>query len=113
MKRKDWQAFCREDLAPLLRKGQYIQLDNLDLHYDQEAYEAIHQAGGIFIFQPSYSPESNPIEEAFSHLKRHLRSAGAQLLEELRQAIASGFELILPAHMQAYWQHAQEKVLSW
>lgn len=113
MKLSDWQAFCREDLAPVVKKGTLIQLDNLDLHEDQLAYDAIYEAGGIFLFQPKYSPESNPIEEAFSQFKRHLRTVGAKTLDELRKAVADGLALITPSHMQAYWRHAQQSVLNW
>lgn len=110
---EDWRAFCREDLAPKLSKGQWIQLDNLNIHYDQQAYGSLYEAGGILLFQPAYSPESNPVEEVFSLLKRHLRRFRAANLPELRCAIAQGLEAITPAHLHAFWRHAQRNVLSW
>lgn len=110
---QDWRAFCVEDVAPKLSKGQWIQLDNLNIHYDQQAYDGLHAAGGILLFQPAYSPESNPIEEMFSLLKRHLRRLGATNLPELRRAIAQGLEAITSEHLHAFWRHAQHTVLSW
>ena len=113
MKAKDWVAFVQEDLAPLLRPGQYVQWDNLNLHFDPTAFEAVVASGARVIYQPAYSPETNPIEEAFSLLKSKLRSCGAKTLGALRQAIAQGFAAITPAHMAAYWTHTYQIVAAW
>ena len=113
MKREDWRSFCRDDLAPVVQKNQMIQLDNLDIHYDQEAYDALYEQGVVFIYQPMYSPEANPIEEAIALLKAHLRSVGAQCLAPLRLAIDDAFELLTPQHIAAFWRHAQQNILNW
>lgn len=113
MSTEDWRCFCGEHLAPQCSKGTIIQLDNLDIHYDQEAYDAIFAKGAVFIFQPPYSPESNPIEEVFSLLKKHLRQKQAKTLKELRQAIQEAVDQLTPEYVGAYICHAHQLIEAW
>lgn len=113
MKAKHWREFCAKHLAPKLRPGHFVQWDNLELHSDEEAYKSIYDTGARIFFQPPYSPESNPIEEAFSLLKAHLRQARAKTLPALRAAVAQGLNKLDRKHMDAYVDNALFNILNW
>jgi transposase len=71
-------AFVRHALAPTLRPGQTVVLDNLSVHRAAPVRRAVEAAGCRLLFLPPYSPDLNPIEQAWSKLKALLRSAGAR-----------------------------------
>jgi transposase len=60
-------------LAPTLCKGQVVVMDNLGAHQPRKIRELIEQRGAELVFVPSYSPDLNPIEQAFSKIKNILR----------------------------------------
>ena len=57
-------------LAPTLRRGQVVVMDNLSAHKGERISELIEERGCELVYLPSYSPDLNPIEEAFSKIKR-------------------------------------------
>ena len=71
-------AYVEKVLVPELIPGSVVILDNLATHRNVEAAKAIKQAGCWFLYLPPYSPDLNPIEQAFSKLKAHLRKVGAR-----------------------------------
>ena len=72
----DWfEAYVRNVLAPTLRPGDIVIMDNLSSHKRTAARDLIEEAGATLRFLPPYSPDFNPIEMAFSKLKALLRKA--------------------------------------
>jgi transposase len=64
-----FEAYVEQVLAPTLRKGQVVVMDNLSAHKGERIRELIEERGCELIYLPSYSPDFNPIEEAFSKIK--------------------------------------------
>jgi transposase len=78
----------REVLAPHLEAGQIVLMDNLSVHKSKWVRDLIEEKGCQLWLLPSYSPDMNPIEEAFSKVKELLRKAKARTLEALFEATA-------------------------
>lgn len=81
-------AYAEQVLAPELRPGDTVVIDNLPAHKIGGVREAIEKAGARLLFLPPYSPDFNPIEMAFSKLKDLLRKAAAKTIEELWSVVA-------------------------
>lgn len=81
-----FDAFVDQFLAPLLRPGQTVILDNLSVHKSASAQARIAAAGGQLVFLPPYSPDFNPIEPIFAKLKTSLRAAAARSPDDLMTA---------------------------
>src|SRR5215218_2011489 len=73
-----FETYVERVLAPTLRKGQVVVLDNLSAHKGERVRELIEDRGCELFYLPSYSPDLNPIEEAFSKIKGLLRKAQAR-----------------------------------
>jgi len=80
-------AYVRQVLAPTLRPGDIVVMDNLGCHKGAEVRKAIEAAGAELRFLPPYSPDFNPIEHAFAKLKALLRKAATRTRDALWQAI--------------------------
>ena len=87
MNRATFETYVETQLAPTLRKGEVIILDNLSSHKSQRAAEILQERGAWFLFLPPYSPDLNPIEMAFSKLKALIRKAAARTYEDLWNAV--------------------------
>ena len=83
-----FQAYVEQALAPSLRRGDIVVMDNLPAHKVHGVREAIEAVGASLLYLPPYSPDFNPIEMAFSKLKALLRAAEARTIPELWRAIA-------------------------
>ena len=70
-------AYIEHCLAPTLKRGQIVIMDNLPAHHVPGVRETIEAAGAHLVYLPKYSPEFNPIEQAFSKIKALLRKASA------------------------------------
>ena len=81
-------AYVEHFLAPTLQKGDLVVMDNLSAHKVAGVREAIERAGASLRYLPPYSPDLNPIEQAFAKFKASLRKAAARTLEDLIKAIA-------------------------
>lgn len=79
--------FVKRRLAPWLRRGDIVVMDNLGAHKTPAVREAIEAAGAIPIYLPTYSPELNPIELWWAHLKRDLRYLRVDLRDELARVV--------------------------
>ena len=99
-------AYVREVLAPELQPGTVVVLDNLATHRNAEAAEALRDAGCWFLYLPPYSPDLNPIEQAFSKLKAYLRKAGARTFTELFTALGRICDLLTPDECMNYFRAA-------
>lgn len=81
-------AYAAQVLAPELKPGDIVVMDNLPAHRISGVRETIEKAGAQLLFLPPYSPDLNPIEMAFSKLKALLRKAAARTVDELWSVVA-------------------------
>jgi transposase len=79
--------YIREILAPVLKPGDILIADNLPAHKVAGVSELVEAAGAYLLYLPSYSPDLNPIEQAFSKIKALLRKAAERSVEALWKAI--------------------------
>ncbi len=101
-----FEWYIREQLAPTLRPGQVIVLDNLSAHKAASIREAIEARGCSLLFLPPYSPDFTPIEQAFSKLKAILRGLGARTREALEEAVRLAIEAVTHGDALAWFAHA-------
>lgn len=92
--RKMYDAYVEKFLAPILKSGDMVIMDNLNVHKSQAAQEIISKKGASCIFLPQYSPDLNPIEKMWSKIKQLLRGIKARTREELENAIGTALERI-------------------
>jgi transposase len=78
-----FEAYVEQVLCPTLVSGEIVAMDNLSAHKRPRIRELIEAVGCEVWYLPAYSPDLNPIEEAFSKLKAHLRRAAARTREAL------------------------------
>ena len=90
-------------LVPTLRPGDLVVFDNLPAHKSEAVRAAIEAAGAKRWFLPPYSPDLNPIENAFSKLKALLRKAAARTIPELWAAIADAIKAYTPEECANYF----------
>jgi transposase len=102
---RGFEVYVERLLAPTLRPGQIVVLDNLRQHQSQRTRALIEARGAELWFLPAYSPDLNPIEEAFSKLKTLLRTAAARTHEALAEALWAALQAITPADAQGYVTH--------
>ena len=101
-----FEAYAEKVLAPSLRKGQIVLMDNLSAHRPKRVRELIEQQGCELIYLPSYSPDYNPIEEAFAKTKGLLRKAAARSKEALIEAIGVALSSVAAADARGFFEHA-------
>jgi transposase len=89
MNRAIFDTYVETQLAPALRPGDVVILDNLSSHKSVWAENIIRATGAWLLFLPPYSPDLNPIEMAFSKLKAHLRATAARTIDDLWKAIGN------------------------
>jgi transposase len=100
----DWfLAYTQRVLAPTLRRGDVVILDNLPAHKGTAVRQAIEAAGARLLFLPPYSPDFNPIENAFAKLKAMLRKAAARTVEQLWRAIGECLDAFTPNECANYF----------
>jgi len=102
MNRAIFDTYVETQLAPVLKPGDVVILDNLAAHKSDKAAALLKQRGAWFLFLPPYSPDLNPIEMAFAKLKAHLRRIGARTIDALWKAIGSICDLYSP---QECWNY--------
>lgn len=98
-------GYVRHVLAPTLRPGQVVIADNLRAHHADAARAAIEACGARFFPLPSYSPDFNPVEHAFSKVKQALRRAQARSDDALRAATWAAFATITPQDAAGWFAH--------
>lgn len=101
-----FDAFVIERLAPGLRPGQIVVLDNLSVHKSPRARAAIEAAACRLVFLPTYSPDFNPIELAFAKTKQHLRRAEPRAFDAVVSAIGAALETITATDALAFFHAA-------
>ena len=100
-----FQAYVEQVLVPTLRPGDVVVLDNLAVHHQLEVRTAIEAVGAQLRFLPPYSPDFNPIEQAFAKLKAFLRAARPRSFDQVLALVASALELFKPEECRNYIRH--------
>lgn len=101
-----FRAYVEQVLVPTLRPGDVVVLDNLAVHKQPEIRTAIEGAGATIRFLPPYSPDFNPIEQAFAKLKAFLRAARPRSFDHVCELIATAVGLFEPAECANYVRHS-------
>jgi transposase len=99
-------AYAEQVLAPELRPGDIVVMDNLPAHKIGDVLEAIEKAGARLLFLPPYSPDFNPIEMAFSKLKARLTKAAARTIDELWSVVADCLSAFTTEECRHYFEAA-------
>jgi transposase len=89
-------TYVREVLAPRLRPGDVVVMDNLSPHKASGVRETIESAGATLRYLPPYSPDFNPIENMWSKVKGKLRSLAARSVQSLHDAIGEALATVTP-----------------
>jgi transposase len=100
-----FETYIEKVLLPSLELGQIVVMDNLSAHRPKRIRELIEQRGCELLYLPSYSPDFNPIEEAFAKIKNLLRKAAARTKEALVKAIAAALSAVSAADVQGFFEH--------
>jgi transposase len=98
-------AYVERFLCPTLKRGQIVVMDNLQVHKMKKVRELIEGRGCSLVFLPSYSPDFNPIEEAFSKIKGFLRKAKARSFEALVQATGGALSAVTKEDARGFFAH--------
>ena len=101
-----FDAYLEHVLLPELEKGQVVIMDKLPAHKRGRVRELIEARGLELLYLPSYSPDYNPIEEAFSKIKEILRRACARTREALLEALGEALSAISSLDAQGFFEHA-------
>jgi transposase len=101
-----FEAYVEHFLAPSLSEGQVVVLDGLGAHRTEKVKELIEARGADLVFLPSYSPDLNPIEEAFSKIKQLVRKAGARVRGALVEAIGRALAAVTIEDAAGWFAHA-------
>jgi transposase len=111
-----FEAYLEHVLVPSLRRGQVVVMDNLSAHKgsrvrELRVRELIESRGCELIYLPPYSPDFNPIEEAFAKLKALLRKAEARSREGLIEAIGQALEALTARDTRNFFEHRGYRAL--
>jgi transposase len=99
-------AWIEQMLAPTLRPGHIVIMDNLAAHKVAGVKQAIEARGAELRYLPPYSPDLNPIENAFAKLKAHVRKSAARTLDALERAAANALRRFQPGQCKNFFAHA-------
>jgi transposase len=103
--REVFEVYLEYFLAPTLRPGQIVVMDNLSAHKGGRVRELVEERGCELLFLPPYSPDLNPIEEAFAKLKALLRRAGARTREALIEAMGRALDAVTARDARGFFEH--------
>jgi transposase len=106
MNRLIFETYVETQLAPALKPGDVVILDNLPAHKSAAAEKTIRARGAWLLFLPPYSPDLNPIEMAFAKLKALLRARAVRTIDALWRAIGEICDLFSPEECQNYFAAA-------
>jgi transposase len=101
-----FETYLKKVLAPKLKEGRIVIMDNLGAHRPKRVRELIERKGCQLIYLPSYSPDYNPIEEAFAKIKNLLRKVAARTKEALVEAIGVALSAVTAADARGFFEHA-------
>jgi transposase len=99
-------AYVEQCLVPTLKEGDVVVMDNLSSHKSNAVRAAIRKAGSKLFLLPKYSPDLNPIEQAFSKIKTLMRAAAERTIEALWKRLGTLLETISPQECANYFANA-------
>ena len=100
-----FELYVKHLLAPCLRPGSIVLLDNVKFHYSPKAIALIEAAGAWVLHLPAYSPDFNPIEGCIAKLKETLRSFKARTQRKLSNALAKAIALVTESDIRGWFEH--------
>jgi transposase len=100
-----FETFVGAVLVPTLRPGDLVILDNLSSHKGPRVGQLIRAAQADVLYLPPYSPDFNPIENAFSKIKQGLRTLGLRVVSELWAAVQPVLDRITPTDAAGFFRH--------
>ena len=100
-----FRTYIEQNLAPTLRPGDVVVMDNLPAHKVTGIMELIHARGAAVLFLPPYSPDLNPIELCWSKIKNALRKAKARTRDALIDALAQALRSVSLADIAHWFAH--------
>jgi transposase len=103
--REAFETYLERVLAPSLKPGQIVVMDNLSSHKGGRVKEIVEARTCELIYLPPYSPDLNPIEEAFSKVKGILRKAQARSREALLEAMGSALSAVSSRDARGFFEH--------
>ena len=106
-----FETYVEKVLLPSLRRGQVVVMDNLSAHKGARIRELIESGGCELLYLPSYSPDLNPIEEAFSKIKGLLRKAEARSRDALIEAIDKALEATTSQEVRGFFEHCGYQIV--
>lgn len=106
MNRVAFQAYTEQVLVPILRRGDTVIMDNLPAHKGADVRVAIEAADMTLRYLPPYSPDLDPIENAFSKLKAFLRKVAARNIDALWDVIRDALDTFTPQDCVNYFAAA-------
>ena len=106
-----FEAYLEEALCPSLSPGQVVVMDNLSAHKGGKVREIIEGRGCELIYLPPYSPDLNPIEQAFSKMKALMRKSGARTREALIGAMGDALSAITARDASGFFGHCGYRAL--
>ena len=109
--REVFEAYVQRVLAPTLRPGQVVVMDNLSAHKGHKVRELIERKRCELLYLPPYSPDLNPIEEAFSKIKGLMRKAGARTREALVEAMGVAISAISAGDARGFFEYCGYRTL--
>ena len=92
--RRTFEAYVKESLAPALKEGDVVVMDNLRAHKSSAAQQAIEEHGARVLFLPAYSPDLNPIEKMWSKVQQILRGIKARTNEDLVAGVGEALDRV-------------------
>jgi transposase len=101
-----FRAYVEQVLLPVLKPGDIVVMDNLGSHKGRAVRAAIHAAKAKLFFLPAYSPDLNPIEQAFAKMKTLLRKADARTIEATWRTIGALLDCFTPTECANYFKNA-------
>jgi transposase len=109
--REVFEAYLEQVLAPSLRPGQVVVMDNLSSHKGGKVSELIEQRGCDLVYLAPYSPDFNPIEEAFAKVKTLVRKFEGRTHEALVEAIGSALDAVTAGDARGFFEHCGYRVV--
>jgi transposase len=100
-----FETYVERLLGPTLCEGQVVVMDNLSAHIGERVRELIERRGCQLLYLPSYSPDLNPIEEAFGKMKGLLRKVEARSREVLLEALRAAISAITDQDARGFFEH--------
>ena len=106
-----FEAYVERVLAPSLLSGQVVVMDNLAAHKGQRIKELIEERGCELMYLSPYSPDLNPIEEAFSKVKRLLRETEARTRKGLIEAMGAAISAVTAQDAHGFFEHCGYRIV--